>query len=145
MNIKFAKAVIYVLALILIINYSTVFLGQVAGFFVLRGKSIDDLIQLLKIHPRYPQLLYFGAISGLITSPIYIITGINLLRLRYWARKLLIWFIPLMFVVDIVYLFLVDMLNKSTSTTLIVDLVIWFILLNRDIAGQFEQGQHSTL
>lgn len=137
---KMAKVVLSVAACTLIIISSIGLLGLIAGFMVLAGKSTEEIIKLIGNEPRFPKLIYFGAISGLITAPIYIVAGINLLRLRFWARKLLLWFIPVMLVIDIIYLFLVDMLNKSTSTTLIIEFIIWIILLNKTIENQFKKS-----
>lgn len=135
-----AKGLIYIAGLALIIINSMGFLGGIIGFIGIISKPIEEVIKMLNIHPRFPKLIYFGAISGLITSPIYILAGINLLRLRFWARKLLLWFIPVMLVVDTIYLFLVDGLNKSTSTTLIIEFIIWIILLNKTIETQFKRS-----
>ncbi len=134
-----AKGLIYIAGLILIIMNSIGFLGGVIGTIGFIGKPIEEIIKLLNIHPKFPKLLYFGAISGLITAPIYIFAGINLLRMRSWARRLLLWFIPVMLIIDTIYLFLVDLLNSNTLMTLIIELAIWLILLNKTIGTQFQE------
>lgn len=134
----FYKAVLYIIAAVLIVSCSTAFLGLIIALLVVHGQPAQDLIRLLKIHPRVPILLNFGAILSLITWPIYIVAGINLLRLRSWARRLLVWFIPMMIVLDVIYSYLIDMLHVNTHIHILVNFLIWMILLTNGIKGLFK-------
>ena len=135
-----AVAMLRAAGIALILLYSISLLGGIIGFFSIIGKTTEEITQLLKIEPRFPQLIYFGAISGLLTAPIYIFAAINLLRLRSWARKFLIWFIPVMLLFDISYLLLVDIINKSTVSSIIIDFIIWVVLLNKSIKDIFKDN-----
>lgn len=134
-----AKIVLYITACILIVISVVVLSGIIVAHFMFAGKTPEQLVTIMGIHPRFPKLIYYGAISGFISSIIFLVSGINLVRLRNWARTLLLWFIPPMILLDLVYFYLMDMLNIHNGRTLIFDLIIWMLLLNKNIEKEFRK------
>jgi hypothetical protein len=134
------KGIIYIAGLTLIVLNLISFLGGILGLIGFMSQSLEETIKLLNIKPIFPKLIYLGAVLGVVTAPIYIFAGIALMRLRYWARKFLLWFIPLMLIIDISYLYLVGLLDKRTVAFLVIDFIIWLILLNRRIEDQFKKS-----
>jgi hypothetical protein len=135
-----AKTVLCIVGIVLIMIYSISLAGGLLGLFSIMGKTTEEIVQILRIKPKIPKLIYFGAVSGIITAIIYIVAAVYLLRLRVWARKFLIWFIPCMIIFDMSYLFLIDMINKSTISSIVIDFIIWIILLNKNIEYIFKNN-----
>lgn len=136
---KIASVVIYIIGIALIIINSFRLVGGLLGLFYIIGKTTEDIMQILQIKPIFPKLIYFGAVSGFITVIIYIVVAVYLLRRRSWARRLLLWFIPFDIFLTITYLFLMDMLDKEAVRLMIINIFIWFILLNKNIKNLFKE------
>jgi hypothetical protein len=129
-----AKTVVYVIGIGIIIFYLFVLLGGILGcflFFEHTGKTINKMI-------------IFGVLKVTIISIIYIVNAVYLLRLRSWARKFLLWFIPLSVIFDIIHLSMVDGLGASDAIEYVIMMIIWMILLNKNIKDVFNKVKGIT-
>ena len=125
---------LYLFSLAIIIIYSIGLLGGLIGYVGFLYFGIEEISKQTGFNKI---ILYYGWTLGLSTSAIYIIGAINLIRKRYWARKLFLWILPIFIIHDIIYFSFIHQLNKSTSTTLGIELLLWIILLNKDVSNLF--------
>ncbi|MCE5213012.1 MAG: hypothetical protein LLG40_15830 [Deltaproteobacteria bacterium] len=123
-----AKTVVYIVGIVIIIFFLLVLLGGILScflFFKHTGKTIDKMI-------------LFNVLEMTIISIIYIVNAVYLLRLRLWARKFLLWFIPLSVIFDIIHRSVVDVLGASDAIEYVIMMIIWIILLNKNIKDVFK-------
>ncbi len=128
-----AKTVVYIVGVVIIIYYLLALLGVLGCFLVFKhtGKTIDKMI-------------IFGVLGVTIISIIYIVSAVYLLRLRPLAREFLLWFIPLYIISDIIHSSWMHMLQERDAIDYVIMMIIWMILLNKNIKDIFNKVNANT-
>jgi hypothetical protein len=124
--------VVYIVGIVIIIFSLLALLGGGCFLFLkYTGKTTDkmDFFNVLTI--------------TIIISIIYIVNAVYLLRLRSWAREFLLWFIPLSVIFDI-SISGVDLLGATDAIDYVVRMIIWIILLNKNIKDVFDKVDLNT-
>ena len=124
-----AKTVVYIVGIVIIIIFFLLsLLGGCFLFLKYTGKTTDKMI-------------IFDVFTKTIISIIYIVNAVYLLRLRSWAREFLLWFIPLSVIFDIILSGGVDLLGAIDAIDYIIRMIIWMILLNKNIKDVFNENK----
>ncbi len=96
-------------ALIGIVNIPRL-LGLISAFFVISIRGINEAT--LRTHGLTSFIVNYGGITGLVESVSLLVCAFFLVLQRVWARKLLLWLIPIFLVHYTIYMILIGQVRS---------------------------------